>query len=258
MKKRKVSFVTNFIEIDLNNSLIDFLEYKFSNNKGFFFLISSLLLREEVILNLKPTKTSDILLFKNILSVFSEISFIFNIDFYLYISNVKTGELCKYSFTSNSNEPIVVEGIEEIFPLENTFFNNLKRTFCCFTEPFYSPNYPEEKNGYKIKTISEDYYQYIKKRSILPKQVSPKKTHLTNYIKWHLTEDLSIRYFYNFEDDTSKEYKFFLKSHQNKFYVLLSEEEATHLIIEFNCDKVEQIIGCLVGTKYKKTIYELD
>jgi hypothetical protein len=115
-------------------------------------------------------------------------------------------------------------------------------------EVFYSSNYPEERKGYEIVSLSEDIYKYIK----LSGPISL-GSHLTHYLKWNLNEDISIRYFYKFEDSPEKEDKFFIKSHSEKMYVDISKTQAQVLIDKFNCGEPIEILGKLIGNQYFKS-----
>ena len=75
------------------------------------------------------------------------------------------------------------------------------------------------------------------------------------YLKWNLTNDLSIRYFYKFQDKPEFENKWVLKSHKDKKYEIINREIAEMLFKAFNLtdnDAVEIIGRNLTQTKFRK------
>lgn len=119
-------------------------------------------------------------------------------------------------------------------------------------EPFYDCNYPEEKPGFKIVECSEDIYKYEK--VFVPISLNDLKSKRTHYLKWHCSEDISIRLFLKFEDQPNKENCYFMKSHKFKEYIPLTEKQAEILINDFKCVDYEEIIGIMSKEKYIKTI----
>lgn len=84
--------------------------------------------------------------------------------------------------------------------------------------------------------------------------ISKKSNHI-HYIKFKLTDNLSIRYFYNFETRPELINKFALKNHKHKEVREISEETAKEMIKSFVTEKFEEIIGYqLKKVGYKKYI----
>lgn len=97
--------------------------------------------------------------------------------------------------------------------------------------------------------ISKDYYY-----SNLGKfELCTRKTHQTHYIKWKLTDNLSIRYFYSFQDNPDFIGKFVLKNHSKKESVIISKDTAKELL-EFVKEDFEEIIGYLEKDEYRKLV----
>ena len=83
----------------------------------------------------------------------------------------------------------------------------------------------------------------------------PHKTNHIHYLKWKLTDNLSVRYFYNFETKPELIGKFTLKNHKHKQVVEISEETAKEMIKCFCVENFEEIIGFqLKKVGYKKYI----
>jgi len=75
------------------------------------------------------------------------------------------------------------------------------------------------------------------------------------YLKWNLTDDLSIRYFYKFQDKPEFENKWVLKSHKDKKYEIINREVVEMLFKAFNLtdNNAVEIIGRnLTQTKFRK------
>ena len=76
-----------------------------------------------------------------------------------------------------------------------------------------------------------------------------------HYLKWKLTDNLSVRYFYNFEDKVEMSGKFTLKNHKEKELVEISKATAKEMICSFCVETYEEIIGYNVKKLgYKKYI----
>jgi len=75
--------------------------------------------------------------------------------------------------------------------------------------------------------------------------------HNTHYLKWNISDDLSIRYFYMFNDKRAMEGKFFIKSHKNKEYSEISKEIAYIMIKDLKLQK-QEIIGKQFRNKFIK------
>ena len=83
------------------------------------------------------------------------------------------------------------------------------------------------------------------------------KANHIHYLKWNLNDNLSIRFFYNFETKPEMINKFALKNHKQKELVEISKETAREMICSFCTEKFEEIIGYNVkGFGYKKYVKE--
>lgn len=81
------------------------------------------------------------------------------------------------------------------------------------------------------------------------------KANHIHYLKWKLNDNLSIRFFYNFETKPEMINKFALKNHKQKELVEISKETAREMICSFCIEKFEEIIGYNVkGFGYKKYV----
>lgn len=83
-----------------------------------------------------------------------------------------------------------------------------------------------------------------------------------HYIKWNITDNLSIRYFYNFADRPEYNMKFTLKNHKERTLVEIDENTAKEMIMQV-CRKepYQEIIGYQQkgkGKGYKKIIMQND
>jgi len=138
------------------------------------------------------------------------------------------------------------------FELGTSFFSHLARSNKPISlEPFYTPNVPEDKEGYVLKEVSEDFYKYEKKY-VYQKLNKNIKSNRTHYLKWKYNEDISIRYFFLFEDRKQLEGNYYIKSHSKKEYILLTEKQAELMINQLHCSEVEEIIGIISNGNYKK------
>jgi len=70
------------------------------------------------------------------------------------------------------------------------------------------------------------------------------------YIKWQITEDLSLRYYFLFQDRKHYENKYFLKSHRKKVY----EEITSEIIIEELMKASSSCINVVARREEKKYI----
>lgn len=97
---------------------------------------------------------------------------------------------------------------------------------------------------------SKDYYY-----SNLGKfELCTRKAHQTHYIKWKLTDNLSLRYFYSFQDNPDFIGKFVLKNHSKKESVIISKD-TTKELLEFVKEDFEEIIGYYSEKdEYKKLV----
>ena len=81
------------------------------------------------------------------------------------------------------------------------------------------------------------------------------KANHIHYLKYKLNDNLSIRFFYNFETKPEMINKFALKNHKQKELVEISKETAREMICSYCTEKFEEIIGYNVkGFGYKKYV----
>ena len=73
--------------------------------------------------------------------------------------------------------------------------------------------------------------------------VMARKNGHCHYFKWKLTDNLSVRYFYNFEDRPIMNGKFAIKNHKQKELIEISKDTARELICSFCIQTFEEIIG---------------
>ena len=122
---------------------------------------------------------------------------------------------------------------------------------------FYSKVEPLEIEGWIVNCVdSIGLYKYEKipdkKIGVDFRKEEIHKMHRTHYLKWEVSEDMSIRYFIQFQDSPEKENLFFIKSHSAKMYIPITEKEAEKLISEMATKEVVEIIGWMYNGKYKK------
>ena len=76
-----------------------------------------------------------------------------------------------------------------------------------------------------------------------------------HYLKWKITDNLSVRYFYSFDTKSEMVGKFGLKNHKHKQLTEISEETAKEMICSFCVEKFEEIIGYNIkGFGFKKYV----
>lgn len=76
-----------------------------------------------------------------------------------------------------------------------------------------------------------------------------------HYLKWKITDNLSVRYFYSFDTKSEMIGKFGLKNHKHKQLTEISEETAKEMICSFCTEKFDEIIGYNVkGYGFKKYV----
>lgn len=73
-----------------------------------------------------------------------------------------------------------------------------------------------------------------------------------HYIKWIITPDLSLRYYFNFQDRKEYEGKYFLKSHSKKEYIEIDSDAIIQGIKVTSTDKIEVIGRVVPGKGYVK------
>ena len=79
------------------------------------------------------------------------------------------------------------------------------------------------------------------------------KTHLTWYLKIPLTDDLSVRYYFLFEDKPSLNKKWIIKSHSRKEYSVINEQTAM-MILESHNKTLNDAVE-VMGREIKEGIY---
>ena len=80
--------------------------------------------------------------------------------------------------------------------------------------------------------------------------------HLTHYKKVKITKDISLRYFYTFQDRKNLEGKWVLKSHLKKKYTVIDNNglELLSMLHNFKIDKYQEIRGIIKENIYHKII----
>ena len=82
------------------------------------------------------------------------------------------------------------------------------------------------------------------------------KEHITHYKKIKLNDDISLRYFYSFEDKPNFNRKWVIKSHSLKKYSII-DRNAVELILKLhnkNIDKYKEIRGKVTKKGYEKLV----
>jgi len=84
--------------------------------------------------------------------------------------------------------------------------------------------------------------------------------HLTHYKKVKITKDISLRYFYTFQDRKNLENKWVLKSHSEKKYTIIDKNgiELLNMLHNFNIDKFIEIRGVVRNGIYNKIVIKLN
>ncbi len=77
------------------------------------------------------------------------------------------------------------------------------------------------------------------------------KSNASHYIKWKLTDDLSLRFYFLFQDRKNYENKYFLKSHSKKDYQEITSLTIVEELIKASFDQVE-VMGRTIDGKYVK------
>ena len=65
------------------------------------------------------------------------------------------------------------------------------------------------------------------------------REHVTHYRKYKLNSDISIRYFYTFEDKRSLENKWIIKSHSKKEYLKLDPTQALKMLSLYGINEAD-------------------
>jgi len=248
-------------EID-SDYIIDYYEKEYMENKNIFFIE----LIKNGILTIEETDDKKVtFLIKSLFSLLNKISIEFELTFNLELSepiyNINEKDIpvdfisenyeFKNGFLKSTNKK------SKIFKKSEKFLNNLNTYNDFDAKVFYDCNTPEDLDGYNLISVSNDIWKYEKKyeKVNLSKLISINNHNKSHYLKWILSDDLSIRYFYVFEDDREKELKFFLKSHKHKEYILLTEKQAEIMIDELKIKDYFEIVGLKIKNTYIKYIY---
>lgn len=78
------------------------------------------------------------------------------------------------------------------------------------------------------------------------------RSHQTHYLKWNITDNLSVRYHYSFIDNPEFVNKFILKDHANRSTAIITKDMAIELI--GNIRWAIEIIGYKTSNGYSKYI----
>lgn len=113
------------------------------------------------------------------------------------------------------------------------------------------------------KTLEEVQEEQSKKehKEKTPKQLGQVRamSHTTHYLKWNITDDLSLRYFYSFEDRPELAGKYIIKSHSKRGFDVLNNQS---IIASFKDlaknTPTKEIVGREIKGEYHKTIMTLD
>ena len=120
----------------------------------------------------------------------------------------------------------------------------------------YEDRNKDYPNKYSIKSFEEFIEETkVTSQSEINKTLLNSLSHRTghiHYIKWNITANLSIRYFYNFTDRPEYNMKFTLKNHKERTLVELDEKTAKEMIENVCKDEPYlEIIGYEVKGKNK-------
>lgn len=120
----------------------------------------------------------------------------------------------------------------------------------------YEDRNKDYPNKYSIKSFEEFIEETkVASQSEINKTLLNSLSHRTShihYIKWNITANLSIRYFYNFTDKPEYNMKFTLKNHKERTLVELDEKTAKEMIENVCKDEPYlEIIGYEVKGKNK-------
>lgn len=77
------------------------------------------------------------------------------------------------------------------------------------------------------------------------------KCNAQHYIKWNITDDLSLRFYFTFQDRKNFENKYVLKSHTKKDYIEINSEIIIQELIKTSFSIIE-IFGRLELGQYVK------
>lgn len=221
-------------------------------------LFNKILNNEKVILSESKKKTYEFVInlfgFLNRLSIENDLIFILEITTPIY--NQKENIIVDY----DSEKFHFNKGLKKL-KYKSSILKNYKKFFDELTslngitanQVFYDCLIPENIDGYKLIEVDQDLWKYIPINEIDINNLN-KSTHFVHYLKWNISEDISIRFFYKFDDHEHKENSFFIKSHSEKYYIPISKEQAKHMIIDLSLNSPSEFVGYSDGTNYKKII----
>lgn len=89
------------------------------------------------------------------------------------------------------------------------------------------------------------------------KKDSLKKSGAQHYIKWKITDDLSLRFYFLFQDRKNYENKYFLKSHNSKDYIEIVSENILQELKSISIE-MQEIVGRTINGNYTKLINPFD
>jgi tetratricopeptide (TPR) repeat protein len=115
-----------------------------------------------------------------------------------------------------------------------------------------------QKNEKQEKKVSE-----VHKTSEIPsienEEIIMKPfTSVCHYIKWEIDDDLSLRYYYSFEDRKNLANKYILKSHSEKSFEMINNEKIIKSLKRLVKKNPVEVIGRkLPNGKYMKHFFEI-
>jgi hypothetical protein len=77
---------------------------------------------------------------------------------------------------------------------------------------------------------------------------------VTHYLKWNITEDLSLRYYITFQDKPDLVGKYVLKTHSTKQYQEISSKHIIQELQRLDPNPIEYI-GRQINNRYQKIRY---
>ena len=113
-------------------------------------------------------------------------------------------------------------------------------------------NFCEIYKGEMMTLIQINSIKKQKKLNDIMNLVSSNRQH---YLKFLIGNDISIRFYFQFEDRKEYEGKWFIKSHAGKIYQEIDEKIAKRMIVDSECD-FKEIIGQRIGNRYRKIVVE--
>ena len=148
----------------------------------------------------------------------------------------------------------------------NEIYNNeyyeISDVFCIRDDKFIwnaNRNYFKSENEIVFEEEKFNLEDVISKDFILIKSKYGKnRTHYIKYIIKNSDNDLSLRYYFSFEDRPYLENVWIIKSHKQKEYIIVTTKQVEYLFKEKFVNKYTEIIGSKDRTGYKKKIINND